>query len=349
MSSPTASSDLASPPAAASVAPTSPAFRRLAIAAAVTSLVVIAVGGATRATDSGLACPTWPGCFTGGDFLPPLSGEFVDGLGRTVTGVNIWLEHSHRLLAGALGLQIAALLIWALVRYRRQPGLLWPTVGAAVAVNIQALLGAFVVWNLVQVELVTAHLGLGTATMALMIYLAVRARGPVRAPADPVRARLWRTSLVVTGVLWLQILIGGHLTGIAGGLAFVSDPAMGLFSIGPITVEADATNVAHRYLALVVAALIMSVAARLRRAGVRGAPLTWARVAAVLVVVQILLGVANLWSNLSFLTVIPHLAVASWMLAAMVLVPLSLSGSDGDGSSSDVDDTSTAETAVPAL
>jgi heme a synthase len=307
-------------------APPGPGLRRLASAAAVTALVVIAVGGATRATDSGLACPTWPGCFTGGDFLPPVSGAWVDGLGRTVTGLNIWLEHSHRLLAGVLGLQIAALLVWVLARHRRTPGLLWPVVAAAVMVNVQALLGALVVWNLVRVELVTAHLGLGTATMGLMVFVAARTRGPLTAPptAQADRRRLWRFGVVVTAVLWLQILVGGHLTGVHGGLAYKADPLLGLFSIGPITVEPEAVNVVHRYLALGVAALVMSLAARIRRAGGPAGALRWARIAAALVVVQIALGVTNLWSDLSFVSVIPHLAVASWILAALVMAVIAL-------------------------
>lgn len=308
-------------PVSESVGSAAPAFRRLAVIAALTSLVVIAVGGATRATDSGLACPTWPGCFTGGDFLPPLRGQFVDGLGRSVSGMNIWLEHSHRLVAGILALQVAGLLVWALRSYRRIPGLLWPTVGAAAAVIVQALLGALVVWNLVKVELVTTHLGLGTATMALMIYLAARSGGPLRRPAVP---GPWRFALVVTAVLWAQILVGGHLSGVAGGLAYKSDPALGILSIGPITMEAEAVNVAHRYLAYVVAALIMALGIRVKR-GAHERALTWVRVAAALTVVQILLGIANLYSDLSFVSVIPHLSVASWMLAAMVMVCIRLS------------------------
>lgn len=302
----------------------SPAFRRLAIAAALTALVVIAVGGATRATDSGLACPTWPGCFTGGDFLPPIQGEWVDGLGRTVSGINVWLEHSHRLIAGVLGLQIAALLVWVLARYRSVPGLLWPVVAAAVMVNVQAALGALVVWNLVRVELVTTHLGLGTATMGLMVYVAARARGPLRAPADEGRRRLWRFAVAATALLWVQILVGGHLTGVHGGLAFKADPALGLFSIGPITMDAEATNVAHRYLAYVVAGVIGALSAKVRRAGIGGAARRWAVTAVALTGVQILLGVANLYTDLSFVSVIPHLMVASWILGAMVMTCVSL-------------------------
>ncbi len=261
------------------------------------------------------------------EFLPPLSGEFVDGLGRSVSGMNVWLEHSHRLLAGLLALQVAGLLIWALVAYRRVPSLLWPTIGAAAAVIIQALLGALVVWNLVKVELVTTHLGLGTATMALLIYVAARAAGPLRWPADVADVRLWRFALVVTLVLWVQILVGGHLSGVDGGLAFKSDTALGVWSVGPITMEAEAVNVVHRYLAYVVAGLIMALGIRLKRR-VGNAALTWIRIAAGLTVLQILLGVANLYSDLSFVSVIPHLAVASWLLAAMVMVVVRLSTPD---------------------
>lgn len=304
---------------------TTPAFRRVAFGTALTSLVVIAIGGATRATDSGLACPTWPGCFTGGDFLPPLSVDAVDGLGRTVTGLNVWMEHSHRLVAGLLAIEIAILLVWAIARYRHIGGVLWPIVVAAVAVNVQAGLGALVVANLVQAELVTLHLGLGTGTMALMVFVAARSRGPLVQPSEDSARRLWRFGVITTTALWAQILIGGHLTGVVGGLAFKSDAMLGLFSIGPITVEAEAVNVAHRYLAFVVAGLIISLGIRVKRAGVGGAALTWVRVAAGLTGLQILLGIANLYTDTSFVSVIPHLAVASWILAAMVMTVIGLS------------------------
>lgn len=295
-------------PASSSTVPVpSRGFRRLALTTAVVAVVLIALGGAVRATDSGLACPTWPGCFTAGDFIPPAD-------------LNVWLEHTHRLVAGTLGLLIATQLVWVLARYRHVRGLMWATAGAAVAVNIQALLGAIVVWQLLRAELVTAHLGLGTALMSLLLYVAVRAHTPLRRPTGP----LWRLAVGVTALTWVQILVGGHTTGVGAGLAYADDPLLGVFSVAPVTSEGDLTNIAHRVLAVAVAAAVGILAARIRRARLDGWVARLPRIAVWLVGLQIVLGVTNLASDLSFVSVIPHLAVASWILGALVLLLLAM-------------------------
>lgn len=283
------------------------AFGRLAVVTAVLALVLVALGGAVRATDSGLACPTWPGCFSAGDFLPP-------------AGLNVWLEHSHRLVAGVVGLLIAAQAVWALARYRHRPWILWPTLVAAVAVVVQAILGALVVMHLLRAELVTAHLGMGMLVLACLALIAVNAttREPNATKADP---RFARTALFVAGLTFVQILVGGHVTGIGAGLAYTGDrfPFYGIATFSPIATAPQAFNVMHRVLAVVLAAAVMVLVARARRSGQTGWLLRLPRIAAWLVVLQILIGVANLISSLSFLTVIPHLAVASWIWTVLVL------------------------------
>src|SRR2546423_12089461 len=97
--------------------------RRLAAAAAFLTLVLIVAGGLVTNTDSGLACPDWPTCF--GSPLP-----------RMVGGVAI--EHTHRLIAGAVGFLTAllALLLWLRdgqrsIGWGATPGLTPPVLGRA--------------------------------------------------------------------------------------------------------------------------------------------------------------------------------------------------------------------------
>src|SRR5438132_1210082 len=75
--------------------------RRLAAAAAFLTLVLIVAGGLVTNTDSGLACPDWPTCF--GSPMP-----------RMVGGVLV--EHTHRLIATAVGLCTLALCVGTLPR-----------------------------------------------------------------------------------------------------------------------------------------------------------------------------------------------------------------------------------------
>ena len=285
-------------------------FQRLAIVTVLCSLLLVAVGGAVRATDSGLACPTWPGCFTAGDFLPP-------------AGLNVWLEHSHRLIAGVVGLLIAAQAIWAIARFRSRPGILWPTLVAAVGVVVQAGLGALVVLNLLKAELVTAHLGMAMLVVACLLVIAVNTE-PVQRGEGRGDLRFAHAALGVSALTFAQILVGGHLTGIAGGLAFTGPdfPFFGVVAFGPVDTAPQAFNLLHRVLAVAVAAATMWLIVRARRTGQTGWRLRLPRIAAWLVVVQILIGIGNLASELSFLTVIPHLAVASWIWAVLVLTTL---------------------------
>lgn len=310
------------------VPPSRPAagLRRLAVVGAVATLALTALGGAVRATDSGLACPTWPGCFTAGDFLPP-------------AGLNVWLEHSHRLLAGTVGLLIAALTLWVLVSYRGRADLLWPTAAAAVLVNVQAVLGAFVVWRFLQAGLVTAHLGLAMVIVACLLAVAVG----TALPRPGARARsgrdlgFARRSAAVAGLALAQILVGGHVTGIGAGLAYRLDgfPLMdgAVFPAVTAATERQLFHAGHRWLgvALLVAAAWLwwqaSKHAQQRRA--RG---TWEpgrrwlvrlpAIATGLVALQAAIGVANVWTELSWVSVTPHLAVASWIWALLFLEAL---------------------------
>lgn len=282
-------------------------FARLAAVTTVLCLILVALGGAVRAFEAGLACPTWPGCFTAGDFLP--ARDF-----------HVWLEHSHRLLAGAVGLLIAAQLGWALLRYRDRPAIVWSAVLAAVAVIVQAGLGALVVLHLLRAELVTAHLGMAMTVVACLLYITVHATLPPRhhRAAAP-DLRLARVCLAVAALTFVQILVGGHVTGVGAGLVFVDRPLLGVTALTPMETESQWFNVGHRILAGVLVLAVLWLVREARAAGAAG----WLRrlpaIAAGLVLLQVVIGVVNLATGTASLVVIAHLTVASWIWVALAL------------------------------
>ena len=103
-------------------------YATLALAAAVATFVLISAGGLVRATDSGLACPDWPGCFAFNDWIP-------------AADLQPWIEHTHRLIAAvAVGPLVGIVGIWTLVSRdkRRDLPLL---AGAVTAAKLLARVG----------------------------------------------------------------------------------------------------------------------------------------------------------------------------------------------------------------
>lgn len=306
-------SGLAAPAGALAVAD-DPArgFRRLSVVTATLTLVLIAIGGLVRATDSGLACPDWPRCY--GMWVPP--GD-----------LNIWIEHTHRLVAGVVAILIWVLAIWALRTQRRRPDVLVPVLLAWVLVHVQALLGALVVWHLLKAELVTAHLGMAMVVVGCLITAAAAVNTSAGRSAWTPMAK---ATGAVAALAFAQILVGGHVTGIGASLVFTDFPTMGGTLLPDVATEEEAFHVLHRVLAFLLLGAVIWLcarAARFKRETEQSGPLTAAQRlvvklpmwAATLIVVQICLGVANLWSRASYLTVTPHLAVASWIWAVLVL------------------------------
>jgi protoheme IX farnesyltransferase len=86
----------------------------------------------------------------------------------------------------------------------------------------------------------------------------------------------------------------------------------------------ELVQLAHRALAVAVAVLVIWTARRIRRTGVSARTRRLAGLAVVLVLVQLALGAANVWSRLSALFVVPHLAVGAALWATIVLLYLAL-------------------------
>ena len=122
-------------------------IRRLSAAAALLTVVLIVAGGIVTNTDSGLACPDWPTCF--GSAMPRMVG-------------NVAVEHTHRLIATAVGLCTVALVVLTLRRARQG------ALAVALAGSSTLILGA-AFWA-GRVKHVTDHLPFGAVALVALGY-----------------------------------------------------------------------------------------------------------------------------------------------------------------------------------
>jgi heme a synthase len=133
---------------------------------ALATLLLMAVGSATRVMNAGLACPDWPLCY--GQLVPTAQ-----------MNLQVFLEWFHRLDAALIGLS-TLLLVGSSWWYRHQlpRWLPWATLFAMSLILLQGALGAFTVTELLRFDIVTAHLG-----TALLFFITLLTIGTHLLPA----------------------------------------------------------------------------------------------------------------------------------------------------------------------
>ena len=190
-------------PAPAPPAPAANGPRELLSGHLVVALVaLVAVGGATRVMEAGLACPDWPLCY--GVLLP----------GRQMN-LQVFLEWFHRLDAFLVGLGLLALAGVSLGQRRRLPVWLpWASLAALLLVAFQGGLGALTVLQLLQASVVTAHLATALLLVALVAVIDQRlrlARLALRLPAAaaPLSASWLLLVCLAAALVFGQCVLGG--------------------------------------------------------------------------------------------------------------------------------------------
>jgi protoheme IX farnesyltransferase len=144
--------------------------------------------------------------------------------------------------------------------------------------------------------------------------------------------RFARLTVVGAGLVYAQMLVGSTVTGRDAGLAFPDFPLMNGRLVPDLTLTTARLQVLHRGLAMLVGVVIVLTWLRARRTQWMHPTVTrLAGYASGLVVVQIALGIANVWNRLSALTVVPHLAVGSLLWGVVFLLALHASRFTGTG------------------
>lgn len=316
-------------------------YRKLIVAALLLALGVVALGAYVRLSDAGLGCPDWPGCY--GRITPLHASDAINqALSASPDGpvshAKAWKEMVHRYLAGTLGLLVLgiAILGWK-NRHETRGSPVLPGVLLALIV-FQALLGMWTVTELLKPFIVTGHLIGGMATVALLTWLWQRECGPSLSGMADVRAlRPWGVLALIAVVA--QIILGGWVSTNYAALAcpdfpmchgewvpdmdfehaFALHRELGMDANGNfLSLQAlTAIHWMHRVGALVV--LIFAGAAAIRLGRQRGLCVL-GMLLGVLLLVQLGLGMANVWFGLPLAVAVAHNAGAALLLVTLVVI-----------------------------
>jgi cytochrome c oxidase assembly protein subunit 15 len=326
-------------------------LNRFAWFTCVATLLLICSGGMVTSKGVGLAVPDWPTTFGYNMFLFPVS-KWVGG---------ILFEHTHRLIASAVGFVTIILAIWLWRSDDRQ----WVRnlgVIAVVGVILQGILGGLRV-TMLKDEIGIFHACLAQAFLGLLVLVAL------------ITTKFWRTcammwysadnnsagragpspmfrkiapikglAIAITAAIYLQLALGATMRHQHRDLAILDFPtANGAWvpdtsetALAKINAWRDARalsdvtafqiwlQMAHRFLALLIAIGIITFCLRARRdapdiAVLKSLSLFWVA----LVVCQIALGAWTIWSNKAADVATTHVAVGAVMLSFGVSISAS--------------------------
>jgi heme A synthase len=205
-------------------------FARVAVAA---TFLLLVVGGLVTSKRAGLAVVDWPNSFGYSMFLYPLS---------RMTG-GIYYEHAHRLFGSLVGLTTAVLAL-LLQKADSRRWLRRLAVAALLTVVAQGLLGGLRVTGRFttsdspadtnpNILLAVVHGVLGQVFFAMIVSIAVFTsttwRGNTQATTKPSVSTDRALSVVLLGLLIVQLVLGAIQRHLAGGLIIHITMAMFVF------------------------------------------------------------------------------------------------------------------------
>jgi heme o synthase len=307
-------------------------FRSLALATAIATIALFAIGGLVRGTGSGLGCSTWPACEPGHLFP---SGT-----------IHSLIEFSHRTMAFLVAVLTALTGVAAIKTARERPGLLWPAVLAFPLVLTQAGVGAVVVATELDPWWVTVHFVAALLLIADVTYVAsavfpgVEVRNEVRTRARPFS----RLALLLAAVVGALLLVGTYVRASDAQLVFTDWPLMN-GRLVPTLGGAATAMFLHRALAAIAMLLVLWTAIRARTdPGRRDVLISLSTTALVLFAAQILVGAANVWTRLQPWAVVAHVALS--VLIWATVVALATTSRMGDASTAHEPDPGSGEHAT---
>jgi cytochrome c oxidase assembly protein subunit 15 len=319
------------------------ALHRFSLFTALSTFVLIFVGGLVTSTGSGLSVPDWPTTFGENMFTYPLD-KWVGG---------IKYEHGHRLFASFVGLCTLILTVWLAVKEERN----WVRgmgFAALAAVITQGILGGLTVLFQLPTAVSMAHGMLAQSFFCLVSTIALVTsswwKDTVTGIQDDIGKPLQIFSMIAVAAVFLQLAFGALLRHTYSGLSVPDFP----FAYGqtfpsltpdalasynqqliakeikwpgdtPVAAYQIVVHLLHRYWAYVVAALVFLLGFRIKRT----ATVPWQLRSAGsflmgLIMLQFTFGILTILSHKEFIVTSLHVAIGALVLAVCCLTAITI-------------------------
>ena len=309
-------------------------LNRFAWLTCVATLLLICSGGMVTSKNVGLAVPDWPTTFGYNMFLFPIS-KWVGG---------ILFEHTHRLMGSLVGFLTIILAVWLWLSEDRQ----WVRnlgVIALAGVILQGILGGLRV-TMMKAEIGIFHACVAQAFLALLVVIALVTTNfwraiDYRASVSDAGRGVVRLAMAITIVIYLQLALGATMRHQHRDLPILDFPtANGAWipdtsaaalekinawrdarALSDVTAFQIWLQMAHRFLAFIIAIAVIAFALRVWRDAPRFAALKrLSMLWVVLVICQIALGAWTIWSNKAADIATTHVALGAVMLSFAVSI-----------------------------
>jgi len=320
----------------------------LAVATLLATIGLVMLGAYVRLTNAGLGCPDWPGCY--GKLSPIHAADTIEAAETAapdgpVSLPKAWREMAHRYFASLIGVMILAIAMKALGIRRKNSsasadaeGKIGLPLALVFVVVLQGLFGKWTVTLLLKPVIVTLHLLGGMALVALLAWQSARLL-QVQGGQPSLLRSVRPLAAIGLVVLLAQIALGGWVSTNYAALACADFPTchglwkpatdfvhgfhflreLGMTDAGnPLSSEAlNAIHWAHRVGALITFFLLAYIATRaMRIAGLR----RFGGIVLSLLILQVLLGIANVVGSLPLAVAVAHNGCAALLLAALVVL-----------------------------
>jgi heme a synthase len=267
-------------------------LRPLGWATLVANCVLVVTGGAVRLTASGLGCPTWPRCTDRG-FTP-----------HGALSMHSAIEFGNRTLTFVLTAIAVATFVAAWQSARRDLRLL--ALLLALGIPAQAVIGGITVLTDLNPWVVSFHLLLSMAIIALSVLFLRRLDGPAPDHRSGLLVALAWTAYAVG---WVVLYVGTVVTGSGPHAGDIDAPRNGL---DPLQLSQLHADVVFLFVGLVVGLVLALPAVGASAEAVRAA-----RVLLAVVIGQGTIGLVQYFTDLPVVLVGFHMLGAALVTAAM--------------------------------